>query len=239
MDCIDYYGGNHYVDLIIKTKFKSLIFIFVIIITPFLAIADHITVQAQGLPGDSIYFQMTDTTGFSVDTIPDGGWRGIRFDHTRNTNPVSVIRACHFSFGKVVSEDPGAGNGGAISIRAYDQVTIENCSFSDNFATYNGGAISLDSADIIIHHCFFTRNRCGLSVAPWGYGGAVSSDNSSPDTSGFFLPEYDLAELPRIWFSIIDMGAYETVYEGLESEVHERDINVWPNPTDGKFKVQR
>jgi predicted outer membrane repeat protein len=53
--------------------------------------------------------------------------------------------------------------------------------FQDNFATYNGGAIYLDSADIVIHHSTFMNNRCGLSISPWGYGGAVCSDHSNPD----------------------------------------------------------
>ena len=88
---------------------------------------------------------------------------------------------CRFSFGKIASEDPLTGNGGAIYVKAYNKVSISHCIFQDNFATYNGGAIYLDSADIVIHNSIFTRNRCGLAVAPWGYGGAISSDNSSPD----------------------------------------------------------
>jgi hypothetical protein len=63
-------------------------------------------------------------------------------------------------------------------------------------------------------------------------------DSGTPDTSGFFLPEYDLAYLPRIWSVFIDMGAYEAVWEGLPDFPGNSGINVWPNPTTGKFKVQ-
>jgi len=139
------------------------------------------SIQALGTANDSICFQAADTAGFSVDTLSDGGWRGIRFDQTRITNPASAFAYCRFSFGKNADADPAQGNGGAICVRAFDAVEIGNCYFADNFARYNGGAISLDSADIAIHDCYFTRNRCGLIVSPWGYGGAVSSDNSSPD----------------------------------------------------------
>jgi predicted outer membrane repeat protein len=138
-------------------------------------------VDAQGMPGENIIFESADTTGFSVDSIPDGGWQGIRFDHVRLTNDPSVFTYCNFSFGKVVSADPATGHGGAIYIKAYNNVTIDECTFHNNFATYNGGAVYLDSADIIIHGSTFTGNRCGLAVAPWGYGGAICSDNSNPE----------------------------------------------------------
>jgi hypothetical protein len=139
------------------------------------------SVSAIGLEDNMIFFQVADTTGFMTDTIPDGGWKGIRFDHNRYSNDMSVFDHCRFLFGKMVSEDPLVGNGGAICVKAYDKVSISHCQFQDNFATYNGGAVSLDSASIGIYNSVFTGNRCGLAIAPWGYGGAISSDNSSPD----------------------------------------------------------
>ncbi len=388
------------------------------------------SVNASGSGYDSIFFQIADTTGFAVDSIPDGGWGGIRFDHNRATNEMSTFYRCRFSFGKNVSENTMTGNGGAMSIRAFDKVLIDECHFSDNFAVYNGGAVALDSSDITIRHSVFSRNRCGKTVSPWGYGGGVSSDNSSPeirwntfsgnsstgvggglcvryqdcnvynniftgnvsglggglcilhipvinyrvnnnllvgntavyfgggvatmdsdpiyinntivyntasygggfyckdsispdfyntifwgntaavgpqgylfevysqadffycdveggpelfggsgggeaffgayeqcldedpeffdysgfpyqlnpqsspcidagttDTNGFFLPEYDLANLPRIWGGSIEMGAYESVYEGLPEQTGEDAIQIWPNPTNGKFQI--
>jgi hypothetical protein len=139
------------------------------------------SVSAEGLIDENIIFQIADTTGFSVDSIPDGGWRGIRFDHNRTTNNPSVFSNCRFYYGKMVSDDPLTGLGGALYINNYDKVSISDCIFQDNFATYNGGAVYLDSADISISHSSFSRNRCGLAVAPYGYGGAVCSDNSNPD----------------------------------------------------------
>jgi hypothetical protein len=137
--------------------------------------------QAIGTANDSIYFTMADTAGFAIDTIPGGGWGGVRFDRNRLSNDSSIFDYCHFQFGKVVNPDPEWGHGGALFINDYSKVSVRRCSFADQFATYNGGAIYLDSANVSIHHCSFTRNRCGLDVAPWGYGGAIGSDNSSPD----------------------------------------------------------
>ena len=51
------------------------------------------SISAIGLEDDNIFFQVADTTGFFTDTIPDGGWRGIRFDHNRNSNDLSVFNS--------------------------------------------------------------------------------------------------------------------------------------------------
>jgi hypothetical protein len=64
-------------------------------------------------------------------------------------------------------------------------------------------------------------------------------DMGSPDTTGFMLPETDLAGNPRIINDIIDMGAYEWYTVGVKDEYrNESQVKVWPNPTEGKFKVQ-
>jgi hypothetical protein len=139
------------------------------------------SIQALGTQSDSILFTMADTAGFSIDTIPGGGWGGIRFDRNRMTNDSSIFQYCHFEFGKLVNADPVTGHGGAIYANDFDKIRISHCLFRDNFATYNGGAVYLDSASVVIRNSYFTRNRAGLSVAPWGYGGAVCSDNSSPE----------------------------------------------------------
>jgi len=138
------------------------------------------SVLASGMSGDSIYFTVADTAGFHNDTIPGGGWGGIRFDDTRASNDSSIFEYCRFEFGKIVNADPATGNGGAIFVNNFNKIRISKCLFRDNFATFNGGAVYLDSANIVIERSLFTRNRAGLAVAPWGYGGAVCSDNSSP-----------------------------------------------------------
>ncbi len=139
------------------------------------------SIHAAGTPTECIKFLCSDTSGFHIDTIPGGGWGGIRFDSNRLSNDSSIFDHCSFEFAKVVSEEIPAGSGGAISINNFDKVRISHCRFENNFARYNGGAIWLDSANIIISYSVFNGNRAGLSVAPWGYGGAVCSDNSSPE----------------------------------------------------------
>lgn len=139
------------------------------------------SVRAEGWVQDSIYFTMADTAGFHVDTMAVGGWKGLRFDNNRLSNDSSLFSYCNFEFGKVVDTNLVNGSGGAVYVNHYDKVRFRKCTFVHNFAAFNGGAIYLDSANIVIRECVFQQNRAGLSVAPWGYGGAICSDNSSPE----------------------------------------------------------
>jgi hypothetical protein len=69
-------------------------------------------------------------------------------------------------------------------------------------------------------------------------------DAGSADTTGFLLPETDLAGNPRLSHGFIDIGAYEIVWVGLEALEHgsmgagkHGGVEVWPNPTVGKFQI--
>jgi hypothetical protein len=51
------------------------------------------------------------------------------------------------------------------------------------------------------------------------------------DTTGFILPEYDLAGNLRIFNDIIDIGAYEWWTVGVNDQlVNDSPVKVWPNP---------
>jgi hypothetical protein len=73
-------------------------------------------VNATGSANDSIHFRIADTTGFHADTIPGGGWRGIRLDNIRTSNETSVFYRC----GPAVAP---WGNGG----RGTFSGAFENC----------------------------------------------------------------------------------------------------------------
>lgn len=176
------------------------------------------SVQAQGTGSDRIIFCIADTAGFGTDSIPDGGWRGIRFDHVRITNDPSSFKFCSFSSGKRVSADPAEGNGGVISVDGYNGVAIDNCVFDHNFATYNGGAIYLDSADIAISHSSFFDNGCGPAVAPWGYGGAICSDSSNPEIRwNFFENNYSTGVGGALAVRYEDCNVYNNIFQGNTS----------------------
>jgi len=59
------------------------------------------------------------------------------------------------------------------------------------------------------------------------------------DTTGFFLPETDLAGAPRFFMNFIDIGAYEWIWVGLEEKTVTADqVKVYPNPFTDHFTVE-
>lgn len=135
---------------------------------------------AVGTMDSPIMFDVADTNGFSVDSISKGGWNGIQFYYNSFPTDSSVFEHCIFTHAKAVSPDSIENHGGAMGIRYSDKVRISNCTFINNFASLNGGAIYLEASSSKINGCTFIENHCGPAVFPWGYGGAVCSDNASP-----------------------------------------------------------
>lgn len=135
---------------------------------------------AIGYPEQMIRFTRSDTTGFHNDTIPGGGWYGIRYHVTSTSVDSSVFKYCHFEYGKAVSEDSLANYGGAICVRDFSKVEISNCQFFNNKCKDKGGAVYLENADILLLNNHFSDNSAGGSVQLWGYGGAVCTDYGEP-----------------------------------------------------------
>ncbi len=135
---------------------------------------------AVGLPEQYIYFTKADTTGFHNDTIPGGGWLGLRYDALNPAVDSSIFSYCWFEYGKAVHEDSLLKYGGAICIRDFSKVEISHCHFTHNKAMDKGGAIYLKNADILLMHNQFSNNTAGGSNQLWGYGGAVCTDYGEP-----------------------------------------------------------
>jgi len=138
------------------------------------------SVKAIGSKDLTIIFTVADTSGFHVDSIPDGGWNGIRFSDVHPGIDSSFFTFCQFKFGKAVHADSLNNYGGGICIRKTNKVAINHCLFTNNFAFYNGGSIYLEEANILVKDCEFIGNSAGRAIAPYGYGGAVCTDNGEP-----------------------------------------------------------
>jgi len=138
------------------------------------------SVKAIGAENLPIIFTVSDTTGFHTDSIPDGGWNGLRFSNLHPGVDSSLFTFCRFSYGKAVHSDSLKNYGGAICIRKTNKVAISNCLFENSFAYYNGGAIYLEEANILVKDCDFIGNYAGRSVAPYGYGGGICTDKGEP-----------------------------------------------------------
>jgi len=60
-------------------------------------------------------------------------------------------------------------------------------------------------------------------------------DAGTPDTTGLFLPPYDIIGNPRIWNERIDIGAYEWNNVGFDDPAASGEkltINIYPNPAN-------
>lgn len=115
---------------------------------------------------------------------PELGWGHIGFDNTPNSNSTSVFKHCIFEYGsapQAVPYNSGYNCGGALAIRNYNNIIIENCLFHHNRALYDayypasGGAIALWTSNPEIRNCIFMDNtaRCA--------GGIEAAFESSPN----------------------------------------------------------
>lgn len=136
------------------------------------------SLKAAGNMQEQISFLVDDTTGFSDRGITQGGWKGVRiYDRSSESDSV-IFEHCRFTYSKAVDTTESLLNGGAIHVENFGRVKISHCSFENNFAALNGGAISLFNSGILIEACEFVNNHCGPVDDPWGYGGAICSDSS-------------------------------------------------------------
>ncbi len=141
-------------------------------------------VVATGTEELPVIFTMADTAGFHNDTIPHGGWMGIRFDGLSPDVDSSLFHNCRFSYGKAVSEDSLMRLGGVMNIRDFSKIEISHCTFTLNKAADKGGALYLYNANILLKNNLFTHNSSGAGIELWGYGGAICSDSSEPRIIG-------------------------------------------------------
>ncbi|MHC1777735.1 MAG: right-handed parallel beta-helix repeat-containing protein [Lentimicrobium sp.] len=145
--------------------------------------SDRITFKVEGAiqaVGD------TSNAGSIIFTAvnPELGWGHFVFDSTAITNEASVFSHCIFEYGYAPEAVPWSeptNCGGAIAMREYDNVIIENCLFHHNRALIDaywvagGGAIGLWNSSPVIRNCVFSNNSANWS-------GAISCTfGSSPD----------------------------------------------------------
>jgi len=135
-------------------------------------------ITANGTKNDSILFQVSDTTGFHNLESTQGSWSGFWFEPKITLSDSSIFEYCRFNYSKAVSSDSTFWYGGAVFIKKYSLIRFSNCTFENNRAYKNGGAIYCNASDIKIEHCDFIHNSCGTQL-DYGYGGGVCLEYSN------------------------------------------------------------
>lgn len=134
-------------------------------------------ILSSGNEIDSIFYTISDTTGFYNLTTEAGAWNGFWFDHLAPANDSTVFDYCSFSFSKAIGPDSVYRYGGVMCIRDFDRIRISHCRFFYNYAIKNGGAIYAVYSNPLVSNCYFRDNSAGTDVM-WGYGGAVCLEHS-------------------------------------------------------------
>jgi parallel beta-helix repeat protein len=135
---------------------------------------------ALGTETDTITFTIHDTTGFSNPQIPEGGWHGIRFSWTPQTNDSSKIVYCKLQYGKALGSLPN-NLGGALFADHWSKLVVSHCLIADNLASYNGGGIYLYYSSPTIAGNTISHNWAT------GGGGISCADGSNPHMANNIL----------------------------------------------------
>jgi len=133
---------------------------------------------AIGNSNKQITFAVKDTSGFADMTSTNGGWNGIEFNSTPNTNDTSKIVFCVIKYGKAKESSTSASVGGGLYIYNYSKVIIANSIITNNRAYYKGGGIYIESSNPIIKNSIICNNSAKGYGNP--YGGGIYMDDAYP-----------------------------------------------------------
>jgi len=141
----------------------------------------HGFIKAIGTAEAPVVFTMADTTGFHVDSIADGGWKGIRIYSANAKADSSLFEHCVFEYGKASGEGDSL-HGGAVYVNGFETLRFSNCLFRNNYSKLNGGGVYIINGKAKLDHCTFIGNKSGrLETAPYSYGGGLNIHASKVD----------------------------------------------------------
>ncbi len=163
--------------------------------------------------------------GYGISHHVEEFWPDITTNNIQNMNKLKSNRAA------TCSNNIITGN-------YYGDVHINNTSININYSTFSDfvpsfagiGCISTDP-HFVDPTASFGTNYNALE-ADWSLqSNSMCIDHGTPDTTGLYLPEFDLAEDPRVFqgnIPRIDIGAYE--FQGEPDQIP--DIYIYPHNFD-------
>ncbi len=154
-------------------------------------------------------------------------------------------------------------NNTTIKNSIFDNTTYHEISFVDNHGNGENYLYGLDHNDIVgglsATHEYYgtghvTWHESNIDVNPYIIGGDMSNplnyrlnfnspciNAGTPDTTGLFLPSYDLNGAPRIFGGRIDMGCYE--WDGtarndpIVPPIERPAVAIYPNPFNAVVQI--
>ncbi|KPK80727.1 MAG: hypothetical protein AMS27_16255 [Bacteroides sp. SM23_62_1] len=131
------------------------------------------TLHASGTEKYPIIFTASDTAGFSNDTVPDGGWIGIRIDNhsgDMSDNDTTLLKHCTIEFVKTRRDGTNTEQG-AIGILDFSRIRIQHCNIIYNTGYLLGGGLYYERSEPQILNCTISYNSARS-------GGAIFARNS-------------------------------------------------------------
>ncbi len=155
-----------------------------------LVIEPGVTVSFQGMYHFMVFGKIT-----AIGTVKDSiiftslnaikGWRGIRFDNTKNTNDTSRFYCCKIQFGRATSDTSMKDqNGGGLFINNFSKVVFSHSRVVNCSSVGSGAGIYIYGASPIITYSSITYN----SLLDFGQGGAgIFIKNGNPSITYSYI----------------------------------------------------
>ena len=123
-------------------------------------------IDASAIPSYSFNFHGIKNVTLTFDNVViDGGGKAGSIRFSRGGGTASLPEYL-LTLNNVVMQNCSGGNGGAVHVD-WDNVALNGCTFTGNYADGNGGAIFVRYGDVVIDNCIFADNASKYN------GGAV------------------------------------------------------------------
>lgn len=183
------------------------------------------------------------------------GWKGIRFDGISAKADSSKLIYCKISFGKAVSGSFNDKQGGALFIRRFSNLLVENCMISNNTAAYYGGAIACvyGSSPLFVNNVICNNQSNSIGGAFYLFansnpklinntivnnhsnsaGGGIYSDNSVPTIHNSILWGNTAKTFDQIYPLSLNRVSYSDVEDGYNGQHNFRSNPAFTSPSAG------
>ncbi len=161
-------------------------------------------ILAIGTVNDRISFSINDTTNFNNMDSANGGWHGLFFYNTPNSNDSSRLIFCNFTYAKKCTPvNAFWDRGAALFVYNWSKLLVSNCLFSNNRSQSSGGAISIENSSPVLKNNIICNNTAGQGLVNPSGGGLHLHTSSSQIINNTIVNNYstNLGSEVHLWQS--------------------------------------